>query len=229
MLRRFYSQVLRRVRRPRAKGSSERCRTGIETLFTVFVGFGLAGAVIILLGARLRPAVATVAKTQAENMVTYFVEETVLSDLNQRSLGYNDFITIQRDSAGTITALTTNMSEMNRLRGSIMACVLERLGEVDVSSVRIPLGNLFGIDFLWGKGPSLHLRAMTVGSVSAEFESEFTSAGVNQTLHRIWLEVRVPLSLILPGEQVDTQACTRVCVAETVIVGQVPEAYFQMG
>jgi len=177
------------------------------------------------LGVRIRPVAALAAKTQAENTVNQTVEEAVLSDLSQRMVGYNDFVSIHRDGSGAITALTTDMTAMNVLRGHLLECILEKLEGVHVSDIHIPLGSLLDIDVLWAKGPELKVHSMSVGTVSAEFESEFTGAGVNQTLHRIWLEVSVPLTLLLPGDRVDTQVDTRLCVAETVIVGEVPQAY----
>ena len=117
---------------------------------------------------------------------------------------------------------------MNLLRAALVSDVLAALDGVDVSDIRIPLGSLLDLDVLWAKGPALRVHSMTVGTVDAEFSSEFSSAGVNQTLHRIWLQVDVPLTLILPGGPVETQLETRLCVAETVIVGQVPETYLQL-
>ena len=223
----------RRVRRRsalRAGGMScpRRPSTGHEILLTVLLGTMLAVLVIIFLGLRLRPAAAVIAKAQAENTVNRLVEEAVLADLSQRELGYSDFVTIQRDSGGNITALSTDMAAMNQLRGQLIECILGELDGVDVSAIQIPLGSLLDIDILWAKGPSLRLHSMSVGTVSAEFESEFTSAGANQTLHRIWLKVQVPLTLMLPGDRVETEVSTRLCVAETVIVGKVPDAYLNL-
>lgn len=201
---------------------------GQEVVLTVLAGLAFAVAAIVLLGMRLRPMAAIIAKAQAENTINRVVEEAVLADLSQREIGYSDFVTIQRDSSGAITALTTDMAEMNRLRGQLIECVLGEVEGVDVASIQVPLGSLLDLDVLWAKGPSLRLHGMSVGTVSAEFDSEFTSAGVNQTLHRIWLEVHVPLTLMLPGGQVDTDVNTRLCVAETVIVGQVPDAYLNL-
>ena len=78
------------------------------------------------------------------------------------------------------------------------------------------------------KGPALKTRSITVGTVRAEFESQLTSAGVNQTLHRIWIEVEAPITLLLPGGEVETSLHTQLCVAETVIVGRVPDTYLQL-
>ena len=201
---------------------------GGEWLLTLLVGIVVAAAFIGMLVTRLRPLVAAAAQTQVENTVTRLVEEALLDDLQQRSVGYRDFIAIERDNAGGITALTTDMAAMNHLRGVLLECVLDAVDGIQVSDIRIPVGSLLGIDVLWARGPALNVRSMSVGTVSAEFESEFTDAGVNQTLHRIWLEVCVPVKLLLPGEWVETEVETRLCVAETVIVGKVPNAYLNM-
>ena len=196
---------------------------------TLGVALVVAASVIALLENKLRPVVAEIAAAQAQNNMTAVVENAVTADLAARQVSYVDFVTIQRDEGGAITALTTDMARMNLLRSELTAAILDALKGVDVSDVQVPLGSLFDLEPLWAKGPALKAKAMTVGTVRAEFDSQFTSAGVNQTLHRIWLEVDVPMTLLLPGGEVETALHTRLCVAETVIVGKVPDTYLQLG
>lgn len=197
-------------------------------LLTLAVALVVAGTIIALLEAKLRPVVAEIAAAQAQNTMTAVVETAVTADLAARQVSYADFITIQRDEGGAITALTTDMARMNLLRAELTAAILEALEGVDVSDVQVPLGSLFDLEPLWAKGPAIKAKAMTVGTVRAEFDSQLTSAGVNQTLHRIWLEVAVPMKLLLPGGEVEVALNTRLCVAETVIVGKVPDTYLQL-
>lgn len=198
-------------------------------LLTLAVALLVAGAIITLLENKLRPVVAEIAAAQVRNTMTAVVENAVTAGLAARQVSYADFVTIQRDEGGAITALTTDMARMNLLRTELTAAILEALEEVDISDVQVPLGSLFDLESLWAKGPALKARAMTVGAVRAEFDSQLTSAGVNQTLHRIWMEVDVPMTLLLPGGEVEVALDTRLCVAETVIVGQVPDTYLQVG
>ena len=216
------------LRRRRPAGPPVRPAPWAEFALTALLGCAAAAGLVTLLGARIRPIAAQAARTPAENTVTRLVEQAVLADLEERGVDYSDLVTIQRDENGTITALTTDMAQLNRLRGELLERVLDELEGVGVSDIHIPLGSLLDIDFLWAAGPDLKLRSMSVGTVSARFDSQFTSAGVNQTLHRLWLDVEVPMTLILPGDQVEVRAGTRLCVAETVIVGQVPDAFLQM-
>ena len=171
---------------------------------------------------------AKIAIAQTQNTMTAVVESAVTADLASRQVSYSDFVTIQRDERGAITALTTNMAQMNLLRAELTTAILEALEGVDISEIQVPLGSLFGLEPLWAKGPSLKARAMTVGTVQAEFDSQLASAGVNQTLHRISIEVSIPMTLMLPGGEVETSLHTRLCIAETVIVGQVPDTYLQL-
>jgi sporulation protein YunB len=192
------------------------------------VGLAVAGAVIGLLESKLRPILTAAAQTQAQNSVTALLERTVAEDLSARQVGYGDFVTIQRDESGAITALTCDMAAMNLLRTELVSTVLQAVDGLSVSAVEVPLGSLFPFELLWASGPTVPAKLLRTGAVSAEWESQFTEAGVNQTRHRIWLELSVPMTVLLAGGSVQTTVSTRLCVAETVIVGQVPDTYLRL-
>lgn len=158
---------------------------------------------------------------------TAVIDAAILADLSERGTDYSDFVTVERDESGSIQALTTNMAEMNLLRAQLENRVFAVLDEVELSTVSVHLGSLFGSDLLWGRGPKIELRAITIGVLNSEFVSEFTEAGINQTRHRIYLDIQVPLTLLIAGGTVQTQLSTYLCVAETVIVGSVPNSYLQ--
>ena len=230
-MRPWRRELVRYVRCParrRAAWSGPELRIP-PALLTLGVALVVAASVIALLEAKLRPVVAEIAAAQAQNTMTAVIENAVTADLAARQVGYSDLIVIQRDERGVITALTTDMAQMNLLRAELTSAILEALEEVNISNIQVPLGSLFDLEPLWAKGPALKARAMTVGTVRAEFDSQLTSAGVNQTLHRIWMEINVPMTLLLPGGEIETALHTRLCVAETVIVGQVPDTYLHLG
>ena len=232
-MRPWRRELVRYVRRPAKRRRPVWTGPGPQlkippALITLAVALIVAATIITLLENKLRPVVAEIAAAQAQNTMTAVVENAVTADLAVRQVGYVDFVTIQRDEGGGITALTTDMARLNLLRAELIASILEALEGVDVSEIQVPLGSLFDLEPLWAKGPAIRARAMTVGTVRAEFDSQLTSAGVNQTLHRIWLEVDVPMTLLLPGGEVEASLHTRLCVAETVIVGKVPDSYLQM-
>ncbi len=223
--KRTYRRFRREMARSRLSGGKRAGRRGplAAAAVTLLIALTVAAGCTAVLEARLRPMVVTVAQAQAEQMLAAVIETCVLDTMEQEGAGYQTFVRIHRDEDGAINSLTTDIAGMNRLRARLIEAVLEVLEGIDVSQIQIPLCSLLDFDILWGLGPSLKVHAMTVGSVNAEFTSQFSSAGVNQTLHEIDLEVTVPVTLMLPGGAVETVSRTSLCVAETVIVGQVPD------
>ena len=117
------------------------------------------------------------------------------------------------------------MAEFNRLQSAITQDVLTRLDQMSDIDLSIPVGTLTGSALLVGRGPSLTVRMQSMGSCSARFENQFTQAGINQTTHRVMLYVDVSMSILLPGFRTGTQVSSSFSVAETVIVGDVPDTY----
>ena len=187
----------------------------------------LAVAFVLIRGmeSRLGPNLALLARTQLHNQVSALLERTVSEALGQ--VDYGDLVDIRRDQSGAILSLTTDTAALNRLRTQLASQILEALNSASATTVRIPLGSLLGGELIWARGPGLTVRAVAAGTVSAQFESEFSSAGVNQTIHRLELALSVPMTVLLPGGGVEETVALRLPVAETVIVGQVPDAYLQ--
>lgn len=197
-------------------------------LITLAVGLAVALVLIRMLEGRLRPMLEEAARTQVMNQMTAVLEQAATEELARQTAGGSSFICVERDADGAITSLSADTARLNLLRSQLVTAALEALEEVDVSAIQIPLGSLLDSELVWARGPSIHARALSVGTVSADFDSDFSSAGVNQTLYRIWLELSVPLTVMLPGGGVQVKLDSRLCLSETVIVGSVPSTYLQM-
>ena len=188
----------------------------------------LGGAAVGAVNRRLGPVLEAKASSQATNLMTQAIDAAVDSCLQENGMSYGDFVTITTDGAGKVTALTSNTAANSRFKRQVVEAVTRQLATLDSDGLGIPLGTLTGQPLLSGKGPSVRVRVDSVGEVTAGYDNSFTAAGVNQTLHRIWLEVDVPMTLLLPGGEVEASLHTRLCVAETVIVGKVPDTYLQL-
>ncbi len=227
---RWWRRVSRNIF-PTAGGRPPKVRRPMKLPISLLVALTLLAIIVVSLAVvdgRLRPIVTTLARVEVENRFVNVLDQAILSDLTSRGTGYDDFVTIERDSDGAIRALTTNMASMNLLRAEIECNVTNILGEMDASTIAIPLGSLFPSDLLWGRGPDITARSITVGVLHSEFVSEFTEAGINQTSHRIYLDIRVPLTILIAGGTIETEISTYLCVAETIIVGSVPNSYLQL-
>ena len=138
---------------------------------------------------------------------------------------YGRLVSFDKDAEGRVTALKSNMAEFNRLQAAIADDILQRMAEVSTTDLSIPIGTLTGSPLLAGRGPCLHVRMQSVGTATARFDNQFSSSGINQTRHRIILDVDVHVSILLPGLTTYTKVSNEISVAETVIVGGVPETY----
>ena len=187
-----------------------------------------AGALLALVAAgtaRMRPLLESLAATRVSNTVNRIISEAVNEAIQNGDISYQQLISLEKDSEGRITAVHSNMAAFNRLQAQILDIILARIDQVSARELSIPVGTLTGSALLAGRGPRISVRMESVGSSSARFENRFTSAGINQTNHRIVLEVNVSVSILLPGYATATKVSTAVTVAETVIVGAVPDTY----
>ena len=198
-----------------------RQRAGVWlTLLTLAL---LAAAVSLLW--HLKPVMTSMATARVSNMVNRIVSAAVNEAVENGQIDYGNFVIFDKDDTGHITALRSNVAEVNRMQGQIADEILHRLSEISTSELEIPLGTLTGSALLAGRGPSLFVRMQAVGSASATFRNQFTSAGINQTRHQIFLDVDVYMSILLPGMKTSTKVSNEIAVAETVIVGGVPDTY----
>ena len=151
--------------------------------------------------------------------------DAVRDAIDSGQVDYNVLIHLEKDETGRVAALESNMAAFNRLRSQIADEILRRLSEVSTSELSIPVGTLTGSTLLAGRGPCIRVRMQAVGSTDASLRNAFSAAGINQTRHQILLSVDVYTSILLPGFTASTKVSNEIAVAETVIVGSVPETY----
>lgn len=178
---------------------------------------------IFILDKQLRPVIESITTNQARIKSVDTINRAIMEDLQKDGVTYGDLITVERGSDGNVLAITTNMVKMNELKADIVATVQKDLGDDAHLDVGVPLGTLLGGDIFHGRGPSVPLKLTLSGNVTADFESSFESAGINQTRHQIYLKVHTSVYSFLPGFDTTTDVDTNMLVAETVIVGSVPE------
>lgn len=190
-------------------------------VWTLVVALLISSGFISFLELRLRPVAAQLAVRQVHNLVTAQLDQALYGI----PVDYAKLVHLQQDDSGTVLAITSDPGQVNLLRAKVSEAALQAIAQVDVHTMGIPLGSLFELDLLWALGPTIRVHSLTAGTVKTQVRSEFLSAGINQTLHRILVDVTVPLTVILPGGQENTQVNTTVCLAETVVVGRVPDTY----
>jgi sporulation protein YunB len=192
----------------------------------------LLAAIVLVLAAlctiairQLAPILTSLATSRVSNTVNRIVNAAISDAVENGEINYDKLISLEKDGNGKVTAVRSNMAEFNRLQTRIADDILVRLSEVSTTELSIPVGTLTGISLLAGRGPSLKIRMQSVGSTTAKLSNAFSAAGINQTKHQILLNVDVYVGILLPGFRTSTQVTNQISVAETVIVGEVPQTY----
>lgn len=174
-------------------------------------------------------AIHDLAETQIRNSTSDLINDAIDKQIELGNIQYDRMVYFEKDLEGRITALKTNMSEVNRLKTDILDIINDEILALDTSGLGIPIGSLILPEFLSGKGFQIPVLIHSIRNSDATFSSSFTEAGINQTLQQLTMDVVVDVTVLVLGETSSFTVSSSVVVAETVIVGQVPDTYFQSG
>lgn len=168
-----------------------------------------------------------IAVSDASDIVTVSVNNAVSEVLASGDYMGDFFVEFEKDANGDVAAISSNMAKINALSAQILDKVVGST-EKNTITVKIPSGNLTGISLLMGRGPKVPVKIIVLTSSRVEFNNNIITAGINQTKHQINLEVIVDVEILVPWGSETTQVITEVLIADTVIVGEVPETYLNM-
>ena len=196
-------------------------------LFILVLFLGVT--IFLVFRSRYRDVVRELAQTQVKNTTSDLTNDAIAKQIAEGTIAYDRIVFFEKDLEGRITALKTNMSEVNRLKTDILNIINDEILELDTSDIGIPLGSLFLPELLSGRGPAIPVRILSIRNSDANFVSHFSQAGINQTLHQVTMDVTIDVAVLVLGETSSFTVESEVVVAETVIVGQVPTTYLQTG
>ena len=200
----------------------DRFRLLAAAALVALVGF------VMLLRVRFRPLADGLMQTQLDNQASSAINEAIQEQISDGEIDYDKMVTIEKDAAGNVTAMRANIGEINFLRTRILTRIDEKLMDLSIEELGVPVGSVVLPELFSGRGPNLPVRVIAVRTSEAAFRNEFQEAGINQTLHRIFFDIHVVVTILsLEGRQ-EIPVDSSVLVAETVIVGQVPTTYIDM-
>lgn len=182
-------------------------------------------ACLACLDARLRPVVVTMAQYRCRVASILAMNEAVEEELQSSPGASAQLVQVEKTPDGTVSAIEINAVEMNGLKTRLTNAVSKRLEEMEDQEIDIPLGTLLGWQVLAGRGPDVKLRVVPASFVESDILDTLETAGINQTQHRIFICFTVEMSAILPGYSTSVTVENQVCVAQTLIVGKVPQFY----
>ena len=173
---------------------------------------------------RIRPMLRTIAETQVVNAASSALAGAVNRQMAEGTADYGGLISFEKDETGQITAMRTDTGQIARLKAEVFAALDDLVSEVEIRDLGVPLGSLFLPSFFAGRGLRLPVKVVTLNMTNADFYSSF----INQSLQKIWITFSVNIAFLTPAGMQDTDVTSDVILAETVIVGSVPETFLQL-
>lgn len=194
----------------------------LKIVLIVFIAIMFANIII----KAINPIINTLCEDKAKSIATIISNEKATEVM--ANYEYEDLMTIYRDSNDNITMIKANIIPINKIISDVAVEIQNALNEEESKNLYIRLGSFTGTKILSGSGPKIPMKISTVGSVSTDFRSEFSSAGINQTLHRVYLQVDCTVSIVTPYDSIQEKISNQVILIENVIVGIVPNTYYNI-
>lgn len=188
---------------------------------------GIVALLLIYYFCVISPIVVTLSQEKVRSLSTSVISQSVEEVLAYEDVSYNNLVNIEYNNNHEITLISTNSVEVNNLVRRITYLVQTEIDKMGEQGIDIALGTFTGIPFLYGVGPAVSVQLVPIGTVNTNFSSSFTSAGINQTLHRLYFTVNVNVGVVLPSMTKNLLTSLEVEICESVIVGKVPDVYLQ--
>ena len=181
-------------------------------------------ALFLLIDRNFRPLVFSLAEARSAAMASQ-VLSGALAEATQDGVTYEDLMNVKMDQNGQVALLSSNTMAMNRLATRAGDAALRRLNNMSSERVTVPLGAVLGTTLFSGSGPGVPVSIVPIGSIFTDFATEFEACGINQTRHKVYLQVTANIRIVIPTGAKTTQVSANMLVAEAIIVGGVPEGF----
>lgn len=178
----------------------------------------------IMADRNFKPMVFALAEARSASMASQVLSQALAEALGD-GVGYDDLMNVRMDQKGQVALLSANTIRMNQLANRAGQAALRRLEVMSSERVSVPLGSALGLTILAGTGPGIPVSIVPVGSISTDFATEFEACGVNQTRHKVYLQVEASIRIVIPTGAKTTRVSANMLVAESIIVGAVPEGF----
>ena len=203
----------------------KRCRRRLLLLLLLLLTVGN----VVLLQLRIAPMLRKIAENQVVNAASEAIFRAVTRQLQTGSVDYSRIIGLEKDASGKVSALTTDMEQIARLKSEILSLLDEELAKMNDEEISVPVGSLLFPTFFAGRGFSIPVRVLALNSTNADFYSQIQSLGINQSVQQIRITFTVSLSFLTPAGISDADVTSDVLAAQTILLGDVPESYLYLG
>lgn len=172
------------------------------------------------------PVFETLCEDEVKSIATIISNQESTKIMNKYQ--YDELYTIEKDEAGNVVIIKSNVVPINNMISDLTEAIQNRFNEVENTQIEIPVGSLIGTYYFSGVGPSIPAKVKTSGTLDTEIKSEFIAKGINQTLHRIYVNFECYVKIITPIKNFQKKVTNQVIIAEHVIVGNIPDSYYNL-
>ena len=197
-----------------------------QKITKIFIIMVIAFSTVKIVLDAILPIFDTICKDKAKSIATIISNDQATNVMREHT--YDELFTVDKDNDGNITMIKSNVYTINEIISDVAVKIQNEIDEKGREDIEIALGSFTGFKLLSGKGPGVTIRISSIGNVETDLRSEFKEQGINQTLHRVYLQVECEVSILTPYNDITEKITNQVLIAENVIVGKIPNTYYNI-
>lgn len=194
----------------------------IKIILILIIAFETASLILN----HINPIFEQVSKYEAKKLATFVANDQTTKVM--QNYNYDSMFTIEKDAEGNVSMINMNMYRVNIIISDIAYYIQEQMKKPENCNISIPIGNLLGVNLFSGFGPNIKMEVVLLGTVETDLRSEFISKGINQTLHRVYLQIDCPVQILSSYKTIEEKISNQFLLAENVILGKIPETYYNL-
>lgn len=198
-----------------------------KIIMVIIAIFLLINSILYFFDKNILPTVLSIGEEKVRREATTIINETAL-DIYSKDFNYNDMILTEKDNEGNITLLRADTVKLNYLSAKLVLASNDKIDKSSEVGLKVPLGYMTKNLVFYNLGPKINVDITQIGNITSSYESVFESAGINQTRHKIYLNVDMKMKLIVPLNSRDVEISSQIPIAETIIVGKIPNTAIEL-
>ena len=197
-----------------------------QKIVKIFIIMVIAFSTVKIVLDAILPIFDTLCKDKAKSIATIIANEEATNVMKKHT--YDELFTLEKDKDGNITMIKSNIIAINEIISDVAVKIQNTINQRGRENIEIALGSFTGFKLLSGKGPGVPIKISSIGNVETDLRSEFSEKGINQTLHRVYLQVDCEVSILTPYNSISEKISNQVLLIENVIVGKIPSTYYNL-
>ncbi len=212
----------RKIRLPKINGDDEKINKWMKILAILTI----ASITLMVILKSINPIFEAKCKDKVQEIATNITNAESSRILKQKN--YGNIVELVKDDNGNISVVKSDVVIINEIASDIAIAIQEKLSKLQTDELAIPIGSFLGSKFLAGMGPNVKIKVVPAGNIKTDIKTEFVSTGINQTMHRIYLELQCEAKILTPFNTIDETITNQVLLVETVIIGEIPSSYYNL-